>query len=293
MPLGLGAARASSCADNILLRCGTCARGLEGSSRRDLVGRAHTPPITSNEELPVGDARGRGCPRACVLEASGCGAGHACLKQQPLPASRRSSIIPPRSFWSSANAADHIERGFARRRCPWAVPVGLGVIRLLLTPVRLFCCGFESARLGFFRSGALVTLLLDNALCKCPWPPRHVCLRVSTILTHGLAPMQGGSTGAILCFCMPNPCCDFRQAEAVGIELLETARSKLLRVPVPMGFRTGRHCGRSSGSLHMPPRWHDEDRFALHGNLFYVTRYVFSRYFLLDIPTCTPLGMLM
>ena len=59
------------------------------------------------------------------------------------------------------------------------------------------------------------------------------------------------------------------------------------------GFRTGRHCGRSSGSLHMPPRWHDEDRFALHGNLFYVTRYVFSRYFLLDIPTCTPLGMLM
>ena len=159
--------------------------------------------------------------------------------------------------------------------------------------LRAFAAAAVIARCLAAFAQALLALYCRTTLCECPRPLRHVCPRVTTILTHGLAPVQGGSTGAILCFCMPNPCCDFRQAEAVGTELLETARSKLLRVTVPMGFRTGRHCGRSSGSLHMPPRWHDEDRFALHGNLFYVTRYVFSRYFLLDIPTCTPLGMLM
>ena len=104
-----------------------------------------------------------------------------------------------------------------------------------------FCAAVASARC--LASSALAHLVCsrprDNGPSRCPWPLRHIGLRVPTkILTHGLAPMQGGITCAILCFCMPNPCCDFRQAEAVGATRVETARSKLLRVPVPMGFRT-------------------------------------------------------
>ena len=104
--------------------------------------------------------------------------------------------------------------------------------------LRLLCCGGFCSLRGVFRIGALCSLPRDNGLSRCPWPLRHIGPRVPTkILSHELAPLQGGITCAILCFCMPNPCCDFRQAEAVGATRVETARSKLLRVPVPInGF---------------------------------------------------------
>ena len=64
--------------------------------------------------------------------------------------SRREPVIalpyrtdPPRSCWSSAYAADHIERGVARRRCPRAwLPEGLCARGLWL---RCWTCVLEAA----------------------------------------------------------------------------------------------------------------------------------------------------